>query len=228
MGELVGIFSTEVQQRLFPESPGLKEEGEQLRQRVQQLWDQVPPLFGQLQLQLEMQDWPRLALGLAHAYRHLLSFRRSPEFPLMRQPDREEADGLIRGLGQLLESPQDLPQGLQEGMDLLGELVRFLELFLLRINARLPLIRQDLGVAQEALKLISELQANPSGTDRTRLSHKLIQTVRRLGVRDAQSLALLKRWIRVERGQREGAPPALLQLAAHLRQLALRLEAAAG
>jgi hypothetical protein len=113
-------------------------------------------------------------------------------------------------------------------MDLLGELLRFLELFLLRINARVPLIRQDLEVAQEALRLIQDLQEEPSGTDRTRLSHKLIQTSKRLGVRDPKSLALLKRWVRVERGQKEGSLPALHQLAAHLRQLALRLEAALG
>ena len=226
MSELVGIFSPDVQHRLFPESPGIMEEGEQLRLRIQRLWEQVPPLYGQLQLHLELQDWPRLALGLSHTYRHLLAFRRSPEFPLMRRPDREEAEGLIRELGRLLESPQDVPQALREGMDLLGELMRFLELFLLRINARVPLIRQDLEVAQDALKLILELRGNPSGTDRTRLSHKLIQTAKRLGVRDPQSLTLLKRWVRVERGQREGSPPALDQLAAHLRQLALRLEAA--
>ena len=228
MGELVGIFSPDVQHRLFPESPSMMEEGERLRLRIQRLWEQVPPLHGQLQLHLELQDWPRLALGLSHTYRHLLAFRRSPEFPLMRRPDREEAERLIQELGQLLESPQDVPQALRDGMDLLGELLRFLELFLLRINARVPLIRQDLEVAHEALKLITELHGNPTGTDRTRLSHKLIQTSKRLGVRDPQSLALLKRWIRIERGQKEGSLPTLDQLAAHLRQLALRLEAALG
>jgi hypothetical protein len=228
MGELVGIFSPDVQHRLFPESPSMMEEGERLRLRIQRLWEQVPPLHGQLQLHLELQDWPRLALGLSHTYRHLLAFRRSPEFPLMRRPDREEAERHIQELGRLLESPQDVPQALRDGMDLLGELLRFLELFLLRINARVPLIRQDLDVAQEALKLIAELHGHPTGTDRTRLSHKLIQTSKRLGVRDPQSLALLKRWVRAERSQKEGSPPALDQLAAHLRQLALRLEAALG
>jgi hypothetical protein len=228
MGELVGIFSPEVQHRLFPESPSLMEEGEQLRLRVQRLWEQVPPLYDQLQLHLELQDWPRLALGLSQTYRHLLAFRRSPEFPLMRRPDREEAEGLIRELGRLLDSPQNVPQALRDGMDLLGELLRFLELFLLRVNARIPLIRQDLEVAQEALRTVSELRESPPGAERTRLSHKLIQTSKRLGVRDPQSLTLLKRWVRAERGQREGAPPALDQLAAHLRQLALRLEAALG
>lgn len=228
MGELVGIFSPDVQHRLFPESPSMMEEGEHLRLRIQRLWEQVPPLHGQLQLHLELQDWPRLALGLSHTYRHLLTFRRSPEFPLMRRPDREEAERLIEELGRLLESPQDVPQALRDGMDLLGELLRFLELFLLRINARVPLIRQDLEVAQEALKLIDELRSGTAGPERTRISHKLIQTAKRLGVRDPQSLALLKRWVRAERGQREGSLPFLEQLASHLRQLALRLEAALG
>ena len=228
MGELVGIYSPDVQQRLFPESPSMMEEGERLRLRIQRLWEQVPPLHGQLQLHLELQDWPRLALGLSQTYRHLLTFRRSPEFPLMRRPDREEAERLIEELGRLLESPQDVAQALRDGMDLLGELLRFLELFLLRINARVPLIRQDLEVSQEALKLIEELRSVPAGFDRTRISHKLIQTSKRLGIRDPQSLTLLKRWVRAERSQKEGAQPCLDQLAAHLRQLALRLEAALG
>jgi hypothetical protein len=146
----------------------------------------------------------------------------------MRRPDREEAERLIQELGSLLESPQDVPQALRDGMDVLGELLRFLELFLLRINARIPLIRQDLEVAQEALQLIDELRESSSGSERTRLSHKLIQTSKRLGVRDPQCLALLKRWVRAERSAREASPPALDQLAAHLRQLALRLEAALG
>jgi len=228
MGELVGIFSPDVQNRLFPESPSMMEEGERLRLRIQRLWEQVPPLHGQLQLHLELQDWPRLALGLSQTFRHLLAFRRSPEFPLMRRPDREEAERLIQEMGQLLEAPQDVPQALREGMDLLGELLRFLELFLLRINARVPLIRQDLEVVHEALKFIAELQEHPTGPERVRLSHKLIQSSKRLGVRDAQALTLLKRWIRVERGQKEGPGSSLDQLASHLRQLALRLEAALG
>lgn len=228
MGELVGIFSPDVQQRLFPESPSMMEEGERLRLRIQRLWEQVPPLHGQLLLQLELQDWPRLALGLSQTYHHLLTFRRSPEFPLMRRPDREEAERLITDLGRLLENPEDVSLCLREGMDLLGELMRFLELFLLRINARVPLIRQDLEVTQEALRLIAALREGPVGTERTRLSHRFIQTAKRLGVRDPQALALLKRWVRAERSQREGSLPILEQLGAHLRQLALRLEAALG
>jgi hypothetical protein len=228
MGELVGIFSPDVQQRLFPESPSMMEEGERLRLRIQRLWEQVPPLQGQLLLSMELQDWPRLALGLAQAYRHMLAFRRSPEFPLMRRPDREEAERLVQDLGRLLESPGEVPQALRDGMDVLGELLRFLELFLLRINARVPLIRQDLEVAEEGLQLIASLQEGPTGAERTRLSHKLIQTAKRLGVRDAQAVTLLKRWVRAERSQREGSLPALEQLAAHLRHLAVRLEAALG
>jgi hypothetical protein len=146
----------------------------------------------------------------------------------MRRPDREEAERLIQDLGRLLESPQDVPQALRDGMDLLGELLRFLELFLLRINARVPLIRQDLEVTQEAQQVIQELASGASGAERTRLSHKLIQTTKRLGVRDPQSLALLKRWVRAERGQKDSSLPVLHQLSAHLRQLSLRLEAALG
>ncbi len=228
MGELVGLFSPDVQQRLFPDSPSLMEEGDRLRLRIQRLWEQVPPIHTHLLLSLELQDWPRLALGLAQAYRHLLAFRRSPEFPLMRRPDREEAERLIEDLGQLLESPEEVHQALRDAMDVLGELLRFLELFLLRINARVPLIRQDLEVAQEALQLIASLRAGPAGPERTRLSHKLIQSTKRLGVRDAQAVVLLKRWVRAERGQREGSLPVLEPLAAHLGQLAMRLEAALG
>lgn len=226
MGGLVGIFSPDLQQRLFPDSPNLMEEGERLRQRLQRLWEQVSPLHGQLLLHLELQDWPRLALGLSQAHQHVQAFRRSPEFPLMRRPDREEAEGLVQQLTRLLESPEDVPQALRDGMDLLGDLLRFLELFLLRINARIPLIRQDLEVAQEALRLVAELKEAPD-SERTRLSHKLIQTAKRLGVRDPQSLALLKRWIRAERGQKDTLP-ALEQFASHLSHLALRLEAALG
>lgn len=228
MGELVGLFSPNAQQRLFPDSPSLMEEGDRLRLRIQRLWEQVPPIHTHLLLSLELQDWPRLALGLAQAYRPLLAFRRSPEFLLMRRPDREEAERLIEDLRQLLESPAEVHQALRDAMDVLGESLRFLELFLLRINARVPLIRQDLDVAQEALKLIASLRGAPSGSERARLSHKLIQNTKRLGVRDAQAVVLLKRWVRAERGQREGALPTLEPLAAHLGQLAARLEAALG
>jgi len=227
-GELVGLFSPEVQQRLFPDSPSMMEEGERLRLRIQRLWEQVPPIHAHLLLSLELQDWPRLALGLAQAYRHLLVFRRSPEFPLMRRPDREEAGRLIQDLGRLVESPEEVHQALRDAMDVLGELLRFLELFMLRINARVSLIRRDLEVAQEALRLIAGLGRNPAGPERTRLSHRLIQNAKRLGVRDAQALALLRQWVRAERGQKEGAPPVLDQLAAHLGHLILRLEAALG
>lgn len=227
VGGLVGIFSPEVQQRLFPESPNLMEEGERLRQRLQRLWEQVPPLHGQLLLHLELQDWPRLALGLSQAFQHVQAFRRSPEFPLMRRPDREEAERLIQQLGRLLEGPEDVPQALRDGTDLLGDLLRFVELFLLRINARIPLIRQDLEVAQEALRLVDGIKASSAAVERTRLSHKLIQTAKRLGVRDPQSLTLLKKWIRAERSEK-AALPALDQFASHLSHLALRLEAALG
>ena len=144
----------------------------------------------------------------------------------MRRPDREEAERFAQQLGHLLEAPEDVPQALQEGLDLLGELLHFIELFLLRINARVPLICQDLEVARAALKLAGEL-GEDTGPDHTRLSHKLIQTAKRLGVRDPQCQTLLQRWVRAERGQKDAAP-ALHQLASHLAQLALRLEAALG
>ena len=63
--------------------------------------------------------------------------------------------------------------------------------------------------------------------DRTRLAHRLIQTTKKLGVRDPQALALLKRWVRSERGTREAVGP-LDALAAHLDRLGARLEAALG
>ncbi|WP_306591440.1 hypothetical protein [Geothrix sp. 21YS21S-4] len=228
MGELVGIFSQEAQDGLFPGAPSPMEEGERLRVRVQRLWDQIPALHGQLLLHLELRDWPRLALGLAQAHRQLLAFRQSPEFALMRRPDREEAERFVQELGWVLEAPQDVPKALREGMDSLAEAMRFLELFLLRVNARVPLIRQDLDVAQQALGIIHDFARGPEGTERTRLVHKLIQTAKRLGGRDPQALALLKRWVRAERSQREDPAPALDQLAAHLRHLTLRLEAALG
>lgn len=224
MGGLVGIFSPDLQQRLFPESPNPMEEGERLRHRLQRLWEQVSPLYGQLLLHLELQDWTRLALGLSQTFQLVQGFRRSPEFPLMRRPDREEAERLIQQMGRLLEAPEDVVQALRDGLDLLGEFQRFVELFLLRINARVPLIRQDLDVAREALRIAGELK-EASEADHTRLSHKLIQTAKRLGVRDPQCLNLLKKWVRAERGQKDAAP-ALDQLASHLGRLALRLEAA--
>ncbi len=226
MGGLVGIFSPEAQKRLFPDTPDAMEEGERLRQRLQRLWEQVSPLRDQLVLHRELQDWTRLALGLSQAFQHIQAFRRSPEFPLMRRPDREEAERFVQHLGRLLDAPEDVPQALQEGLDLLGELLHFIELFLLRINARVPLICQDLEVARAALKLAGEL-GGEAGPDHTRLSHKLIQTAKRLGVRDPQCQALLQRWVRAERSQKDAAP-ALHQLTSHLAQLALRLEAALG
>jgi hypothetical protein len=46
-------------------------------------------------------------------------------------------------------------------------------------------------------------------------------------VRDPQTLVLLKRWVRSERGQKEGGP-SLDALSSHLERLAMRLEAALG
>jgi len=106
------------------------------------------------------------------------------------------------------------------------ELLRFLDVFQLRINARTPLIRLDLVTSREASRLGLELaELEPDAPDRIRLAHKLIQATKTLGVRDPQSLSLLKRWIRAERGGRD-ARTALEALTSHLRHLATRLDAA--
>lgn len=226
VGDLVGIFSPELRQRLYPESVSLAEEGDRLRQRLHRLYESLTPQLNQLQLHLELQDWPRLALGLAQAQQQAAAFRRSPEFPLIRPGDREEADRLIQFLTRTLDDPADVRQALVEGTDLVTELLRFLELLLLRINARAPLIRHDLEIARGALDLCGRLKAS-HGTDRNRLAQKLLQTAKRLGVRDPQSLVLLKRWVRSERSQKDQGAN-LDPLASHLERLASRLDAALG
>ena len=226
VGDLVGIFSPELRQRLYPQSASLADEGDRLRQRLHRLYESLMPQQNQLQLHLELQDWPRLALGLAQAAQQASAFRRSPEFPLIRPGDREEADRLIQLLARTIDAPADVRQALVEGTDLVSELLRFLELLLLRINARAPLIRHDLEIARGALDLCHQLQV-PDGSDRSRLAQKLLQTAKRLGVRDAQSLVLLKRWVRAERSQKDQLAN-LEPLAAHLERLAARLDAALG
>ena len=226
VGDLIGVFNPDLRQRLYPESVSQAEEGDRLRQRLHRLYEALTPLQNQLQLHLELQDWPRLALGLAQAQQQASAFRRSPEFPLIRPGDREEADRLIQLLARTLDSPADVRQALVEGTDLIAELLRFLELLLLRINARAPLIRHDLEIARGALDLCHQLKAAPAG-ERSRLAQKLLQTAKRLGVRDAQSLVLLKRWVRAERGQKDQLAN-LEPLAAHLDRLAARLDAALG
>ena len=226
VGDLVGVFSPELRLRLYPESVSLAEEGDRLRQRLHRLYESLSPLQNQLQLHLELQDWPRLALGLAQAQQQASAFRRSPEFPLIRPADREEADRLIQLLARTLDAPPDVRQALVDGTDLVSELLRFLELLLLRINARAPLIRHDLEIARGALDLCGQLKA-ATGPERNRLAQKLLQTAKRLGVRDPQSLVLLKRWVRAERGQKEQRAN-LDPLAAHLERLAARLDAALG
>lgn len=225
MGDLVGIFSPELRHRLFPGSPSAVEEGDRLRQRLQRLFEALRPLHEQVQVHLELQDWARLALSLSTAQQHLQAFRRSPEFPLLRSNDREEAERLIQQQARLLENPPELPRALRECLDLLNEFMRFLELFLLRINARLPLIRHDLDIAREALALVRQLQSDGGGPEHTRAAHRLIQGAKRLGVRDPQGLQLLKRWVRAERSTKDTAQP-LEQLGKHLERLASRLEAA--
>lgn len=226
MGDLVGLFSPELRQRLFPDSPSLMEEGDRLRQRLHRLWEYLDPCLGQLQLHLELRDLPRLALALAQAQAQVAAFRRSPEFLLIRSQDRQEFERLNAQLTRTLDNPSDIEGALAEGTELIGELLRFLELFLLRINARVPLIRHDLTVARESARLARQLGgAGREGPERSRMTHRLIQSTKRLGVRDPQALALLKRWVRAERGSRDIQAP-LLALASHLERLSGRLETA--
>lgn len=226
MADLVGLFSPELRQKLFPDSPSLTEEGDRLRQRLHRLWEYLDPALQQLQLHLELQDWPRLALALGQAQNQVAAFRRSPEFLLIRSQDRQEVDRLTQQFMRALDGPEDIQASLREGTDLVGELLRFLDVFLLRINARVPLIRLDLTTAREARKLAGQLaDMAREAPDRTRIAHRLIQTAKPLGVRDPQALSLLKRWVRAERGGRE-ARPTLESLEAHLERLAARLEAA--
>ena len=226
MADLVGLFSPELRQRLFPDSPSLTEEGDRLRQRLHRLWEYLDPSHQQILLHLELQDLPRLALALGQAQNQIASFRRSPEFLLIRSQDRVEFDRLTQQLGRILDNPEEIEAALREGSEVLGELLRFLDVFLLRINARVPLIRLDLTSAREAHKLCLQLsELARESPDRTRTSHKLIQTTKSLGVRDAQALSLLKRWVRSERGGRDSGA-ALETLGSHLEHLAARLEAA--
>ena len=226
MGDLVGLFSPELRQRLFPDSPSLMEEGDRLRQRLHRLWEFLDPNLGQLQLHLELRDLPRLALSLAQSQAQVAAFRRSPEFLLIRSQDRQEFERLNSQLTRTLDNPADIETALAEGTELIGELLRFLELFLLRINARVPLIRHDLTVARESGRLARQLGGTGrDSAERSRMAHRLIQSTKRLGVRDPQALSLLKRWVRSERGGRETVGP-LESLASHLERLSHRLETA--
>ena len=226
MGDLVGLFSPELRQKLFPDSPSLTEEGDRLRQRLYRLWQYLDPVLAKVQVQLELENWPRLALALAQAQNQVVVFRRSPEFVLIRHLDRQEFERLTQQFTQTLEDPEAIEQALREAAEVAGELLRFLDVFLLRINARVPLIRLDLNTSREAHRLgvaLSELK--PDAPDRIRVAHRLIQTTKTLGVRDPQSLNLLKRWVRAERGGREFRGP-LEALLSHLEHLSSRLDTA--
>lgn len=226
MGDLVGLFSAELRQRLFPDSPSLTEEGDRLRQRLHRLWEYVDPIINKLELNLELRDWPRLALALSQTQYQVASFRRSPEFLLIRTPDRHEFERISGAMFRALDEPENMERALQDATELTSEMLRFLEQFLLRINARVPLIRHDLTISREALSLSGDIETSPQeGSDRARLTHKMIQTTKRLGVRDPQALSLLKRWVRAERGGKESAS-ALRALSAHLERLSMRLDAA--
>jgi len=226
MADLAGLFSPELRQQLFPDSPSLTEEGDRLRQRLHRLWDHLDPALQQIQLHLELQDWPRLALTLGQTQNQVVAFRRSPEFLLIRSQDRQEFERLTQQFIRVLEGPTDIIPALRDGAELVGELLRFLDVFLLRINTRVPLIRLDLTTAREALKLCRQLQElTPEASDRNRCTHRLIQTAKPLGVRDSQALNLLKRWVRAERGGKD-VSTALEHLTSHLERLTMRLAAA--
>ena len=226
MGDLVGMFSPDLRRKLFPESPSLTEEGDRLRQRLYRLWLYLDPVQTRIQVHLELRDWPRLALVLAQAQSQVASFRRSPEFLLIRSQDRQEFERLTSQLTRALDEPEEIEPALQEGAELTGELLRFLDVFLLRINARVPLIRLDLDSSREAGRLADGL-LDPGGdsAERPRAVHKLIQAAKTLAIRDPQCLALLRRWIRAERGGREYRGP-LEALRSHLQHLATRLDTA--
>ncbi len=226
MADLVGLFSPDLRQRLFPDSPSLTEEGDRLRQRLRRLWEYLDPAHQQVLLHLELMDLPRLALSLGQAQNQVASFRRSPEFLLIRSQDRQEFDRLTQQFGRTLDCPEDMEEALREGCELLGELLRFLDVFLLRINARVPLIRLDLNTAREAHRLCTSMASMArESPDRARTAHRLIQTTKPLAVRDSQALSLLKRWVRAERGGKD-TQAALDPLGSHLEHLAARLEAA--
>jgi hypothetical protein len=226
MGDLVGLFSADLRQKLFPDSPSLTEEGDRLRQRLHRLWQHLDPTLAQVQLQLELKAWPRRALMLAQAQSQVVAFRRSPEFLLIRNVDRQEFERLTQQFVRILDAPPDIESALREGTGMVGELLRFLDVFLLRINARVPLIRLDLETSRQAHRLCQQLQEiQGEDPDRPRLTHKVIQTTKPLGVRDPQALSLLKRWVRAERSGRDVRQP-LETLLSHLEHLSSRLDAA--
>ncbi len=226
MADLVGLFSPELRKRLFPASPSLAEEGDRLRQRLFRLWEHLDPTYQQIQVHLELRDMPRLALSLAQAQNRVMAFRRSPEFLLIRSQDRQEFEGLASQLMRSLDAPDEITQALGDAVELVGEILRFLDVFLLRINGRIPLIRLDLTHAQEALRVCNQLLEGVSpGPDRFRATHQLIQIGKSMGVRDPQTVQLLKRWVRAERGGRD-VMPSLEAFSSHLKHLSTRLEAA--
>jgi hypothetical protein len=226
LGDLVGLFSPDLRKKLFPDSPSLTEEGDRLRQRLYRLWQFLDPVLAKVQVQLELRSWARLALVLAQAQGQVVTFRRSPEFILIRSLDRKEFERLTQQLVQALDEPEEIEPALAQGAEIAGELLRFLDVFLLRINARVPLIRLDLNTSREAHRLAAELAALvPGAPERVRITHKLIQATKTLAVRDPQSLNLLRRWVRAERGGRDIHGP-LDALSSHLERLAARLDKA--
>ncbi len=228
MADLVRTFSAELRQSMFPNSPTLKDEGDQLRQRLYRLWEQLTRQLPRLRTQVREKDYLRLALTLFQAHNHVNAFRRSPEFFLIRAQDRSEMDRLTSTFGWVLDAQSDIELALVNGTELVEELFSYLEGFLARINARVPLISHDLMVAREAFRLSQQMQETQGGgAGRTRLAKIFIQSTKKLGVRDPQTLSLLRRWVRSERGRRE-TPDPLDALSSHLERLITRLEAALG
>jgi hypothetical protein len=186
----------------------------------------MDPALGQIRLHLELKSWPRLALALSQAQGQVVNFRRSPEFLLIRSVDRTEFERLTQQFTRILEDPAEIEAALAAGVETVGEILRFLDQFLLRINARVPLIRLDLNTSREAHRLCRALRdTRLDAPDRSRLTHKLIQTTKPLGVRDPQTLNLLKRWVRAERSGHD-LTPQLETLLSHLEHLSSRLDAA--
>jgi hypothetical protein len=228
MADLVKLFSPEIRQSMFPNSPTLKDEGDQLRQRLYRLWEQLARLLPRLRGQVREKDYLRLSLTLFQAHNHVTAFRRSPEFFLIRARDRSEMDRLTSAFGRILDAQSDLEFALVSGNELVEELFAYLEDFLARINARSPLISHDLMVAKEAFRLCQQLQESQGAAPgRIRLAKILIQSTKKLGVRDPQTLSLLRRWVRSERGRQE-TPDPIDALSSHLERLVTRLEAALG
>lgn len=224
MMDLVGLFSPDFRKKLLPDFTSQVEEGDRLRQRVYRMREFLESANHLIKLHAEIQDLPRLALALGQAQNQVAAFRRSPEFLLIRNQERYEVERLTQTLVKTLDAPEDVETALREASETLNELFRFLDDFLRRINERPPLIRLDLGHSREACRLGGFLSEMDRGDgERLRIAHKLIQSTKALGVRDVQTMTLLKNWVGAERNGKD-AVNELNSLLAHLESLARCLE----